>query len=137
MGGARSRDGEGGKFDMIKSSVPKNNKLLKTARCLRHEMTRHEKHLWYDFLQHYPVKIYKQRIIGNYIVDFYCAAAKLVIELDGSQHHTDEGFELDLERDAYMDQIGLLVLRIPNIDIDRHFQFVCEKIDFIIQDRLT
>lgn len=61
-------------------------------------MTRQERHLWYDFLQDYPVKIYKQKVIDNFIVDFYCHSAKLVIELDGSQHYTEEGLANDEER---------------------------------------
>jgi very-short-patch-repair endonuclease len=71
--------------------ITKNNELLENAKCLRRNMTRQEKHLWYDFLQHYPVKIYKQRIIDNFIADFYCHKARLVIEIDGFQHYTNEG----------------------------------------------
>ena len=66
-------------------TIPKDNSQLENARRLRSEMTPHERKLWYLFLRKYPVKIYKQRIIGRFIVDFYCASAKLVIELDGSQ----------------------------------------------------
>ena len=73
-------------------------RLTNTARMLRKCLTRQEKHLWYDFLKGYPIKIYKQRVIGNYIVDFYCYSARLVIELDGSQHYTDEGKAYDQER---------------------------------------
>lgn len=113
----------------MQEQIPKNNNLLPNARKLRKEMTRHEKHLWYDFLRHYPVKIYKQRIIGNYIVDFYCASAKLVIELDGSQHYTEDGMDSDAVRDEYMKGLGLKVLRFSNADIDRNFSGVCAVID--------
>ena len=92
---------------MSKDSIFKNNKLLENARNLRSTLTPHEKRLWYDFLQQYPVKIYKQRIIGNYIVDFYCSAAKLVIELDGSGHYTEEGKQYDAERTAFLEEYGL------------------------------
>ncbi len=73
--------------------IDRNENLLPNARRLRHEMTRHERHLWYDFLKDYPAHIYKQRIIGNYIADFYCPSANLVIELDGNQHYTAEGMD--------------------------------------------
>ena len=71
--------------------LKKNNKLLKIARILRRNMTRQEKHLWYDFLRYYPIKIYKQRIIDNFIADFYSHSAHVIIELDGSQHYTRQG----------------------------------------------
>ena len=70
----------------MKPEIRKNNKLLPTARQLRQEMTPQERKLWYLFLRDYSVKVYKQRIIGSFIVDFYCHAAKLAIELDGMQH---------------------------------------------------
>ena len=107
----------------------KNNDLLYNARKLRREMTKEERHLWYDFLKNYPVKIYKQRIIGNYIADFYCASAKLVIEIDGSQHYDEKGKMLDASRDAYMKRQGLKVLRFSNLDIKRNFEGVCLLID--------
>ena len=82
-------------------TIPKDTSQLETARRLRREMTPHERKLWYLFLRKYPVKIYKQRIIGRFIVDFYCAAAKLVIELDGSQHYEPLGMVYDSERSAF------------------------------------
>lgn len=114
--------------------IPKNNKLLGNAKRLRREMTKEERTLWYDFLRDYPVKIYKQRIIGEYIVDFYCASAKLVIELDGSQHYTDEGIEKDTQRDAFLENIGLKVIRFTNKDIKENFSGVCLAIDKEIKD---
>ena len=117
--------------------LPRNRILLDNARELRREMTLHEKHLWYDFLQHYPVKIYKQHIIGNYIADFYCSAAKLVIELDGNQHNTNEHVvRADRQRDAYMKSLGIEVVRFSNLDIEQNFNYICEWIDHTIQERM-
>ena len=121
---------------MDKIPIKKNNKLLENARSLRREMTRHEKHLWYDFLQHYPVKIYKQRIIDNFIADFYCHRARLVIELDGSQHYTPEGKSYDEARTEIINQYGIKVIRYSNLDIDQKFNGVCFEIDRIIQERI-
>ena len=83
-------------------TIPKDNSQLENARRLRREMTPHERKLWYLFLRKYPVKIYKQRIIGRFIADFYCASAKLVIELDGSQHYEPQGMAYDSERSAFL-----------------------------------
>ena len=117
--------------------MPKNTKHLGNARKLRREMTRQERHLWYDFLQHYPVKIYKQRIIGNYIVDFYCHRARLVIELDGSQHYEDTSVKYDKNRTDFLNSLGIDVLRILNIDIDRNFKSVCIMIDHLINEKVN
>ena len=114
-------------------TIPKNNNLLKQARHLRKEMTPQERKLWYLFLQKYPVKIYKQRIIGPYIVDFYCASAKLVIEIDGTQHYEDAGKQYDQARTAYLNGLGLRVVRYSNADINRRFEGVCESIHQLIQ----
>ena len=116
--------------------IPKDNSKLETARKLRRDMTPHERKLWYLFLQKYPVKIYKQRIIGSFIVDFYCAPAKLVIEIDGSQHYEERGIAYDAERTAYLESLGLKVIRYSNRDINRNFSAVCEQIDLIIKERL-
>ena len=94
-------------------TIPKDNSQLENARRLRREMTPHERKLWYLFLRKYPVKIYKQRIIGRFIVDFYCASAKLVIELDGSQHYEPQGMAYDSARSAFLTALGLEVLRFP------------------------
>ena len=118
-------------------SIPKDNKKLETARRLRREMTPHERKLWYLFLREYPVKFYKQRIIDRYIVDFYCASAKLVIEIDGSQHFEEAGLEADTKRTEIFEQYGLQVIRYTNREIDREFSAVCEQIDQIIQERLN
>ena len=117
-------------------TIPKDNRQLENARRLRREMTSHERKLWYLFLRKYPVKIYKQRIIGRFIVDFYCAAARLVIELDGSQHYEPQEMAYDIERSAFLSALGVEVLRFSNRDIDREFHSVCEEIDLTIQKRL-
>ena len=110
--------------------------LLETARNLRREMTPQERRLWYQFLRIYPVKIYKQRIIGPFIVDFYCASAKLVIELDGSQHYTEQGRAYDKERTAYLNGLGLCVMRYTNREVDLQFAAVCDSIHERIQAAL-
>ena len=92
-------------------------------------MTRQERHLWYSFLKKYPVKFYRQRVIDHYIADFYCSKAKLIIELDGSQHYTDEGREYDRIRTDILERYGLEVMRFSNSDIDRNFAAVCDTID--------
>ena len=122
-------------LDMNNKEKPefKNNKsLTPIARVLRKNMTKEEKHLWYDFLSKYPIRIYRQRTIGKYIADFYCAKAKLVIELDGSQHGKAEIEMKDIERTSYLSNFGLTVVRIPNYVINNHFNEVCRYIDSLI-----
>ena len=116
--------------------VKKCNNLLPNARSLRQNMTKQEKHLWYDFLRSYPVKIYRQRIIDHYIADFYCYKARLIIELDGAQHYTPEGKDHDTVRTEVMKKYGLRVLRFSNKDIDGKFEGVCYIIDRTIQERV-
>lgn len=105
-----------------------NSKLTKTARTLRKNMTKEECKLWFEFLQPLPVVIKRQRVIGNYIVDFYCPSAKLVIELDGSQHYEEAGKQKDQRRDADLADLGLKVLRYSNYDINSSFEAVCDDI---------
>ena len=109
-------------------SLPRNSDLLIHARRLRKEMTKEERHLWYDFLKDYPVKIYRQKIVGNYILDFYCEKAKLAIELDGSQHYEDAGQEYDKKRTMYLNELGIEVFRVSNLDVNRNFRGVCDAI---------
>jgi len=118
------------------SHINRNFALRDTARMLRKNMTRHEKHLWYDYLTKYPVRWYRQRIIENFIVDFYCSNAKLVVELDGSQHYTEQGLEYDKERSLYLEANGLMVLRFSNDDIDKNFEGVCLEIDRVVKERM-
>ncbi len=110
-----------------------NPRLNTNAKELRKSMTKEERHLWYDFLKELPVTFHRQKVIGNYIVDFYCASAKLVIELDGSQHYGEEGMEADAKRDAFMHGLGLVVKRYSNADINIRFSSVCEDIYGLIQ----
>ena len=100
-------------------------------------MTKEEKHLWYNFLRTYPVRFSRQKVLGKYIADFYCAEAKLVIELDGSGHYTEEGKQYDEERTAFLEEYGLTVIRIPNTGINNNFQGVCEYIDCIVKQSLS
>ena len=105
-----------------------NAKLSGNAKALRKSMTKEERHLWYDFLKGLPVMVHRQKVIGNYIVDFYIADAKIVIELDGSQHYEMSGKEADAVRDAYLCAAGLTVLRYSNADVNQRFVSVCEDI---------
>ena len=109
--------------------------LIPIARQLRHEATKQERHLWYDFLRTYPVRFQRQKTIDTFIVDFYCHEAKLVIELDGSQHYSDSSLYYDAWRSTVLERYGLYILRFTNIEIDRSFQAVCEKIDMEVQKR--
>ena len=115
--------------------ITKDNSKLEKAKSLRREMTPHERKLWYLFLRKYPIKIYKQRIIDRYIVDFYCASARLVIELDGTQHYEEQGSANDARRTEVLESYGLQVVRYSNREIDREFNAVCEDIHRIIQER--
>ena len=94
--------------------VPKNPAMLSRARELRRDMTQQERHLWYDFLKDYPVKVYKQRIIESFIADFYCSSALLVIELDGSQHFTAQGIAYDQERSAIFETYGIAEMEVTD-----------------------
>ena len=105
-----------------------NSKLTPNSQFLRKNMTKQERHLWYDFLKLLPTTVHRQKVIGNYIVDFYCASAKIVIELDGSQHYENEVIEKDIARDEYLKNLGLTVLRYSNLDINKNFNGVCEDI---------
>ena len=100
-------------------------------------MTKEERHLWYDFLKAYPTRFIRQKISGTYIVDFYCAQARLVIEIDGSGHYTEEGELYDKERTKFLSKYGLRVVRVTNLEIARNFQGVCEYIDMLVQQSLS
>ena len=116
--------------------ITKNNDLLNIAKILRRNMTRQEKHLWYDFLQSYPIKVYKQRIVSNFIADFYCHQARLVIELDGSQHYMEKGKLYDEARSEALRKYGLYILRFSNKDVDDNFEGVCYVIDKTVRERI-
>jgi len=112
-----------------------NPRLTPYSQRLRKTMTWEERHLWYDFLKGLPVTIHRQKVVGRYIVDFYCASARLVIEIDGSQHTTPDGIAADIVRDSYLKALGLTVKRYSNIDIVQNFESVCEDIfHFIFPD---
>ena len=108
--------------------VDSEKNLVEFSRALRKNMTRHERHLWYDFLKPLPIMVHRQKIIGPYIVDFYVAEKKLVIELDGSQHYDIPGKQADEIRDQFLREQGLTVLRYANSDLDKNFRGVCQDI---------
>ena len=132
LGGSAARGGAG----MPITNLPYDGRLNGRAFDLRHEMTPQEKRLWYAYLRTYPVKVYRQRVIEHFIVDFYCPLARLVIELDGSQHYTEQGKAYDEERSAILHGYGLKVLRFSNRDVNNHFDAVCETIDREVQIRI-
>ena len=111
-----------------------NKGNISLAKALRKNMTPWERKLWYDFLRNYPVRFQRQKAIGNYIVDFYCATARLVVELDGGGHYTEEQATNDTSRTKELEGMNLTVLRICNLDIDRNFRGVCEYIDLAVKN---
>ena len=121
----------------LKANTGYNSDLKNRARVLRKNMTKEERHLWYDFLKAYPITIKRQRPIETYIVDFYCHSARLIIEIDGSQHYTTEGQEYDRIRSDVIEAYGLEVIRFSNYEINTMFYEVCELIDKKIKDRIV
>jgi len=117
-------------------SLPRNKKLTKIAQNLRQNMTKEKKHLWYDFLKTYPVQFNRQKVIDNYIVDFYCHRAKLIIELDGSQHYEEVSIDDDKVRTKFFHSLGFEELRISNNEIWDNFPGVCEAVDILVKDRI-
>ena len=114
-----------------------SRKIVPFAKELRKNMTKEERHLWYDFLREYPVKFTRQKVLGKYIADFYCAKANIVVELDGSQHYEDEGFINDEKRTEYLKQYGIKVIRISNLDVLKNFEGVCMHIDNEVKQSLS
>ncbi len=114
-----------------------NKNIVPLAKILRKNMTKEERRLWYDFLRSYPVRFSRQKVLGNYIVDFYSAQAKLVIELDGSGHYTEEGKQYDEERTKFLSEYGLKVVRISNTEIHKNFESVYEYIDILVKQSLS
>ena len=114
-----------------------NKQLVPLAKHLRKEMTKEERHLWYDYLRSYPVRFLRQKVLGKYIVDFYCAEAKIIVELDGSQHYEDGNIENDAQRTAFLKCYGLNVIRIPNNEVNQNFRGVCEYIDTTVKQSLS
>jgi very-short-patch-repair endonuclease len=117
-------------------SLDYNKKLIPRAKELRKNMTKQEKHLWYDYLAKYPVRFQRQKTIDNFIVDFYCHKAHLVIEVDGSQHYTEDGIVNDENRTKILNAYSIDVLRFSNFDIERNFEGVCRKIDKTVKESL-
>ena len=116
--------------------MEQNRKLKSNAQQLRKNLTKEEAQLWYQFLCRYPQRFRRQYVIGSYIVDFYCHQAKLVIELDGSQHYAPEEIEYDKKRTLFLESLGLHVLRFSNLDVIRNFQNVCQAIDIVVKERI-
>ena len=114
-----------------------NKPLVPFAKQLRTEMTKEERHLWYDFLRTYPIRFSRQKILGKYIADFYSAEAKLIVELDGSQHYDEGNAEKDTQRTAFLEGYGLTVIRIPNNEVSKNFRGVCEYIDAAVKQSLS
>ena len=111
-----------------------NKANIPLAKTLRKNMTLWERKLWYEFLRNYPVRFQRQKAIGNYIVDFYCAKVGLVIELDGGGHYDLEQTEKDNLRTKDLESMNLTVIRICNLDIDRNFSGACEYIDLCVKN---
>ena len=114
---------------MNDGKLPRNKQLKGFSTRLRNDATKEERKLWYEYLRKYPVQFNRQRIIGNYIVDFYCPRAKLAVELDGSQHYEKRGKQQDDERTYYLNSNGITVLRFSNLDINTNLEGVCTVID--------
>ena len=115
--------------------MERNQKLTSLSQTLRKNQTKEENQLWYQFLRRYPCQFRRQYILGNYIADFYCHRAKLVVELDGSQHYDPETMKKDKQRTTYLESLGLKVLRFTNLDIRLRFRGVCEMIDLTVKER--
>ena len=113
-----------------------NAKLTSRAQTLRKNMTREERKLWYDYLNVYPYRFRRQVTCGYYILDFYCAAAKLAVELDGSQHYEPEGMQKDIQRTRFLEENGIAVLRFSNTDVLKNLSGVCRQIDLTVQQRI-
>lgn len=113
-----------------------NKANIPLAHTLRKEQTKWEKHLWYDYLNKYPVRFQRQKAIGSYIVDFYCATAYLAIELDGEYHNTEKQYAQDKERTEELNKMNIYVLRFRNEEIEHNFDKVCKQIDYMVKKRL-
>ena len=113
-----------------------NSKLTPRAQKLRKSMTKEERRLWYEYLHNYPCRFRRQVVFGNYILDFYCAAAKLAVELDGSQRYGPDGQQYDAKRTAFLNGLGIQVLRFSNLDVLRNLDGVCQSIDMAVLERI-
>ncbi len=116
--------------------LPRNKSLKTLSSNLRNNATPQENKLWYEFLRTYPVRFNRQRIVGNFILDFYCAKARLAVELDGSQHYENKGINHDEQRTEYLESFGIYVLRFTNSEINENFYEVCTVIDETVKCRM-
>ena len=117
-------------------SIQYNNKNIRLAKNLRKNATPQEKHLWYNFLSNYEIRFQRQKAIDNFIADFYCHKARLIIEIDGSQHFTEQGTRQDEFRTEILEGHGLKVIRFTNQQVDTNFIGVCEYIDIVVKECL-
>lgn len=117
-------------------SLDYNKKNIILAKNLRNNATKQERHLWYDFLSKYEIRFQRQKAIDNFIADFYCHKARLVIEIDGSQHYTDEEIEKDTFRTEVLKGYDLKIMRFTNQQISSSFKGVCEYIDLVVKASL-
>ena len=118
-------------------SLKYNKNNIPLAKTLRKNSTKQEKHLWYDFLSSYSVRFQRQKAIDDFIADFYCHEADLVIELDGSQHYTADGKAHDEFRTHILENYNLKVIRFSNEQIDNNFFGVCQYIDKVVKEALN
>ena len=113
-----------------------NQRLTSRSQQLRKNMTKEERRLWYEYLRSYPVRFRRQVTCGTYILDFYCAAAKLAVELDGSQHYEDNQQVYDEKRRIFFENMGIHILRFANTDVMQNLSGVCQMIDRIVNERM-
>lgn len=118
-------------------SLNYNRKNISLAKNLRRDATPQEKHLWYDFLANYEIRFQRQKAIDHFIADFYCHKAKLVLEIDGSQHYTEEGMRKDEFRTEILEGYDLKIIRFTNRQINTNFRGVCEYIDAVVKSTLS
>ena len=116
-------------------SYGRNHTLLNNARSLRKNMTKEERHLWYDFLRFCRPRFRRQEIVSNYIVDFFCHEAKLAIELDGSQHCEPAAIAYDSKRTTHLEALGIILIRYSNLDVQNNFEGVCQHILMLLEQR--
>ncbi len=114
-----------------------NSYLVPLAKDLRNDMTKEERRLWYDFLKGYKPRFLRQKIIGNFILDFYCPKAKIAIELDGSQHYSDNGKEKDKKKENFLKEYDITTIHFSNLEIKQNFEGICRKIDISVKQSLT
>ncbi|MBO5912885.1 MAG: DUF559 domain-containing protein [Clostridia bacterium] len=118
-------------------SLHYNGRIIPLAKNLRKNATKQENHLWYDFLAAYRPRFQRQKVIDNFVADFYCHKAKLIIEIDGMEHYTESGMKKDEFRTERLENYGLTVIRLTNRQVDIQFEESCTYIDNIVKDSLS